>query len=209
MQGRRYKLKKVLWFFMLLIVSIAFIAFGGCAGEDTDERGMNPQQVVEQYWAAVSNLDLERARSFVSNNYSTEFDAEFDELITALDEETEDTLIIRELWESIFHSMDLQVTEYIIDGDRATVKTVAIHPDSEKLQELFMIKFLDLLFSDDADLDEMSDREGMQLFIDLFKAAIEEVDYITTEADCPMVLEGGLWKIDGNLALDYGLNMDL
>lgn len=202
-------MKKILWFFMLLIVSTAFIVFGGCTGEDVDDRGLNPQQVVEQYWAAVKSLDLERARSFVSNSYSTEFDEEFDELITALDEDTEDALIIRELWESIFHSMDLQVTEYIVDGDRATVKTVATHPDSEQLQELFMIKFLDLIFSDDADLDEMSDQEGMQLFIDLFKEAIEEVDYITTEADCPMVLEDGQWKIDGDLALDYGLDMDL
>jgi len=202
---------------LFVIVLIGTLMIGGCA-ESPEEEAVpeevvsadpDPEQAVMEFVAAIGDLDLDKAESLIAQDYLEEFGEDFADLKAALEEETTEAAVMRQMFSVIFNNLDIATTGHTIDGDEAVVNTVNTHPDPEILSEMLMSKLLELMFSGDVDLENMTDEEGMQLMLEVFREVFGEVDRITTEAEVPMVREDGRWKIAGEVISDYTLDFEM
>ena len=202
---------------LFVIVLIGTLMIGGCA-ESPEEEAVpeevvsadpDPEQAVMEFVAAIGDLDLDKAESLIAQDYLEEFGEDFADLKAALEEETTEAAVMRQMFSVIFNNLDITTTGHTIDGDEAVVNTVNTHPDPEILSEMLMSKLLELMFSGDVDLENMTDEEGMQLMLEVFREVFGEVDRITTEAEVPMVREDGRWKIAGEVISDYTLDFEM
>lgn len=206
--------------FLLLVFALLLtgLLIGGCSEDSIEEDPMadevviddqNPEHVVLAFVEAIKDLDLEKAKSLISSEYLAEFEAEFDELERALEENTAEADIIREMFKIVFNNLDLTITGHTIDGEEAVVSTESTHPDPEILTEELMGRMFEVMLSGDVDLENITEEEGMQLMVEIFSEVYAEVDRITTEADVPMVMEDGQWKIAGEVISDYTIDLDM
>jgi hypothetical protein len=199
--------------FLLAVFLLAgTMLLGGC-GNGTVEDLLpadegNPEGVVLQFMAALKDLDLERAKSLTSGDYMGEFERDFNELAAVLEDDSPEGEMTRELFNTVMANIDLQVTGHTIVGDEAVVHTISTHPDEEQMGELLMERFFEAMFSDNVDLENMSDEEGMELLLEIFREVIGEVDRVTTEADVPMIREDGEWKINGEVISDFASELE-
>ncbi len=206
--------------FLLLVFALLLtgLLIGGCSEDSIEEDPMadevviddqNPEHVVLAFVEAIKDLDLEKAKSLISSEYLAEFEAEFDELERALEENTAEADIIREMFKIVFNNLDLTITGHTIDGEEAVVSTESTHPDPEILTEELMGRMFEVMLSGDVDLENITEEEGMQLMVEIFSEVYAEVDRITTEADVPMVMEDGQWKVAGEVISDYTIDLDM
>lgn len=206
---------QLLLIFAVLLIGILLI--GGCAESPEDvtvpeevvSADPDPEQAVMEFVAAIGDLDLDKAESLIAQDYLEEFGEDFADLKAALEEETTEAAVMRQMFSVIFNNLDITTTGHRIDGDEAVVNTVNTHPDPEILSEMLMSNLLEMMFSGDVDLENMTDEEGMQLMLEVFREVFTEVDRITTEAEVPMVREDGRWKIAGEVISDYTLDLDM
>jgi len=187
-------MKKSLFIFIaVMLIGVMIIA--GCGGvlEDGSSGALNPEQVVLEFINALKNLELEEAKSYLSSGYSEEFSSDFEELVVAIEEE---------MFNAIFANSDFTVTGYTIDGDTAIVNMDSTIPDMDQLGELLMGRLFEVMFSEEVDLENMTEEEEMTLFVDIFTEVIGEVEKTAATAAVPMVKEDDLWKIDGSVVDD-------
>lgn len=199
-------------FLVLLMLGAMLVA--GCGGDsnggaaDAPSAGSNPEQVVEQFIAAIHQLDVEQAKSYVSSDYMEEFERDFDELAEALDEENPDSEFMRELFGTMMKNFEVTATGHAIDGDTAIVNTSNTHPDPEQFAEVMMGKMFEMMFSEDIDFENMTEEEEMELFMDVIMEAFEVAEKVTTENEVPMLKEDGQWKINGTVINEYMEDLD-
>lgn len=206
---------KLLVVIVLLLISTLLI--GGCAVSPEEEAvpdevasgELDPEQAVMEFVAAIRELDLDKAEDLIASDYFDEFEEDFAELKAVLEEDTTEAAVMRQMFSVIFKNIDITTTGHTIDGDEAVVNTVNTHPDPEILTEMLMSKMFEMMFSGDVDLENITDEEGMQLMLEVFREVFGEVDRITTEAEVPMTREDGKWKIAGEVISDYTIDLDL
>ncbi len=203
--------------FLIAVLLISTLLIAGCGESAEDEvvpdevasEDLNPEQAVMEFVAAIRDLDLDKAENLIASDYREEYEEEFVELSAALEEDTAEAALIRQIFGVIFDNLDITTTGHTIDGDEALVSTVSTHPDPEKLSEMLMTRMFEIMFSGDVDLENITDEEGMQLMLEVFQEVFGEVERITTEADVPMVREDGRWKVAGEVISDYTVDLDL
>jgi hypothetical protein len=196
-------MKKSLFIFIaVMLIGVMIIA--GCGGvlEDGSSGALNPEQVVLEFINALKNLELEEAKSYLSSGYSEEFSSDFEELVVAIEEEGPEADAMREMFNAIFANSDFTVTGYTIDGDTAIVNMDSTIPDMDQLGELLMGRLFEVMFSEEVDLENLTEEEEMTLFVDIFTEVIGEVEKTAATAAVPMVKEDDLWKIDGSVVDD-------
>lgn len=204
---------------LLLIIAVFLIGtllIGGCAESPVVEEApeevaiedLNPEQAVMEFVAAIRDLDLDKAEDFIASEYREEFDEDFEELKAALEDDTAEAALIREIFSAVMANFEVTTTGHTIDGDEAVVSTVNTHPDPELLADTLMARMFEVMFSGDVDLENLTEEEGMQLMLEAFVDVFGEVERITTEAEVPMVREDGQWKIAGEVISDYTLDLD-
>jgi hypothetical protein len=192
------------------VMMIIGMAIGGCSGspEDLLSETSNPEQVVLQFINALKNLELEEAKSYLSSGYSDEFSSDFEELVLAIEEDGPEADAMREMFNAIFANSDFTVSDYTIDGDTALVNMDSTIPNMEQLGELLMGRLFEVMFSGEVDLENMTEEEEMELFVDIFTEVIGEVEKTAATAQVPMVKEDDVWKIDGSVIDDVMAEFD-
>jgi len=204
-------------FVVIALLLISTLLIGGCAESPEEEAvpdevaigELDPEQAVMEFVAAIRELDLDKAENLIARDYFDEFEEDFAELKAVLEEDTTEAAVMRQMFSVIFNNIDITTTGHTIDGDEAVVNTVNTHPDPEILTEMLMAKMFEMMFSGDVDLENMTDEEGMQLMVEVFREVFGEVDRITTEAEVPMTREDGKWKVAGEVISDYTIDLDL
>lgn len=198
----------------LVILILAAMVVAGC-GDDSDggaadapSAAANPEQVVEQFIAAIHRLDIEQAKTYISSDYMEEFEHDFDELAEALDEDDPDAEFMRELFGAMMKNFEVAATGHAIDGDTAIVNTLNTHPDPEQFAEVMMSKMFEMMFSEEIDFENMTEEEEMELFMGAIMEAFEVAETVTTESEVPMLKEGGEWKINGAVINEYMEDLD-
>ncbi len=169
----------------------------------------NPESVVHSFVDAMRDLDLDRAEELVSSDYLEEFEREFDDIKLALVEDTPEAAMLRQMFEVIFDSFEVDVIGSTVEGDEAIVHTVNTHPDPDLFSEMLMSRILEIMFSGEVDMENITEEEGMELMVDVLREVYPEVDKIETEVDVPMVMEDGQWKIAGEVISDYTVDLDM
>jgi len=212
--------KKILLLAVLIMIIGLLIAPGcdmlGGADEDPvaeEEEAIvdqdNPENVVHNFVDAMRDLDLDKAEELVSSDYLEEFENEFDDIKLALVEDTPEAVMLRQMFEVIFDSFEVDVIGHTLEGDEAIVHTVNTHPDPDLFSEMLMSRILEIMFSGEVDMENISEEEGMELMVDILREVYPEVDKIETEVDVPMVMEDGQWKIAGEVISDYTIDLDM
>jgi len=72
-----------------------------------------------------------------------------------------------------------------------------------------MSKMFEFAFSDEADLENMSEEEGVELILEMIADVMGEVKKVTSEVEVPLTKEDGQWKIDGEVFTDYIEDLEL
>ncbi|MGM0651851.1 MAG: hypothetical protein ACQES4_03590 [Bacillota bacterium] len=213
-------MKKTL-FISVVIMFLSLLLVSGCdlpggAEEDSlleeDEMNVdpdNPEQVIHDFVDAIRDFDLDRAEELVSSDYLDEFETEYAEIKDTLAEDTPEAVIMKQMFDVVFDHLEITVTGHTLDGDAAMVNTINTHPDPEILTEKLMDRLFEIMFSDEVDMENITEEEGMQMMIDVFRDVYPEVEKITTEVDVPMVRENGQWKIAGEVISDYTVDLDM
>ncbi len=213
-------MKKLLLLAVLIMIIGLLIAPGcdmlGGADEDPvaeEEEAIvdqdNPENVVHNFVDAMRGLDLDKAEELVSSDYLEEFENEFDDIKLAMVEDTPEAVMLRQMFEVIFDSFEVDVIGHTLEGDEAIVHTVNTHPDPDLFSEMLMSRILEIMFSGEVDMENISEEEGMELMVDILREVYPEVDKIETEVDVPMVMEDGQWKIAGEVISDYTIDLDM
>ncbi len=193
----------------IVLVMMGVAAVVGCGGDsnggaaDAPGAGSNPEQVVQQFVAAIQQLDIEQAKTYISREYMEEFEHDFDELAEALDEDNAEAEFMRELFGAMMNNFEVATTGHTIDGDTAIVNTLNTHPDPEQFAEVMMGKMFEMIFSEDIDFENLTEEEEMELFMGAIIEAFEVAEKVTTESEVPMLREGGQWKINGAVINEY------
>ncbi len=207
--------------YTLIIMIISLLLVSGCdllggAEEDPvpEEEEVrvdpdNPEGVVHDFVDAIRDLDLDRAEELVSSDYLDEFEEDFAEIKQVLAEDTPEALMLQQMFDVIFDNFELNVTGHTLEGDEATVHTINTHPDPEMLTDKLMERFFEIMFSGEVDMENITEEEGMELMIEVFRDVYPEIDKVTTEVDVPMVKEDGQWKIAGEVISDYTIDLDM
>ncbi len=199
---------------LLVMLMLGTMLVAGCGGDsnggaaDAPGAGSNPEQVVQQFIAAIHQLDIEQAKTYISSDYMEEFERDFDELAEALDEDDPDAEFMRELFGAMMKNFEVVATGHTIDGDTAIVNTSNTHPDPEQFAEAMMGKMFEMMFSEDIDFENMTEEEEMELFMGAIMEAFEVAETVTTESEVPMLKEGGEWKINGAVINEYMEDLD-
>ncbi len=205
------------YLFLIAALFLSFILIAGCVETVEEEEvpeevaieDADPEEIVLQFFDAIRDLDLEKAETLIARDYLDQFEDEFDELARALEEDSAEADLIREMFKIIFENFDLTIAGHTIDGNEATVYTVSTHPDPEILTEKLMERLFAMMFSEEVDLENLTEEEGMRLMLDVFSEVYREIDTITTEAEVPMIREDGHWKVAGEVISDYTIDFDM
>ncbi len=169
----------------------------------------NPESVVNNFVDAIRDLDLDRAEELVSSEYLDEFEKEYDDIKQALAEDTPEALMLQQMFDVIFNNFEINVTGHTIENDEAIVHTINTHPDPNLFSERLMDRILELMFSGEVDMENISEEEGLELMVDILREVYPEVEKVETEVDVPMVKEDGQWKIAGEVISDYTIDLDI
>lgn len=213
-------MKKILLTISVLVMVFSLLLTVGCdqngAEEDLlpeeDEVSVdpdNPEMVVYEFVDAIRDLDLDRAEEMIATDYLNEFEDEYAEIKQALAEDTPEAAMMKQMFDVIFDHLEVTVTDYTVEGDEATVHTINTHPDPEMLTDKLMERLFEIMFSGEVDMENITEEEGMQLMIEVFRDVYPEIEKVTTEVDVPMVREDGQWKIAGEVISDYTIDMDM
>lgn len=196
--------------FVIVLLTAGLFVLSGCGADEGTAPGAesNPEQVVEQFIAAIHSLDLERAKTYVSSEYMEEFEYEFDELAMALEEDDPDAEFLRDLFSALMNNFQVSVTGHSIDGNVAIVNTLNTHPDPETFAEELMGSMFEVMFSGDIDFENLTEEEEMELFMGIILDVINDVEKVTSEAEVPMLKEDGQWKINGTVIAEYLDDLD-
>ncbi len=202
---------KLLFSFMVLLIGGLMLA--GCgdeaAVEEVEDRVLAPDEVVLLFVEATMNLDLDQTEHYISSGYLDEYEEEFAELKDVLTEGGHEAEMARKLFYLIYNNIDVEVTDYKIDGNQALVNVINTHPDPEQLTELLMSKMFEFAFNEEADLENISEEEGMELVLEMIVDVMGEVEKVTSEVEVPLTKEDDQWKIDGEVLTDYRENLEL
>ena len=199
---------------IFVLVMMGVLAVVGCGGDsnggaaDAPSAGSNPEQIVEQFVAAIQQMDIEQAKTYISSDYMEEFEHDFDELAEALDEDNPDSEFMRGLFGAMMKNFEVTAIGHTIDGDTAIVNTSNTHPDPEQFAEVMMGKMFEIMFSEDIDFENLTEEEEMELFMGVIMEAFEMAEKVTTENEVPMLKEGGQWKINGTVINEYMEDLD-
>jgi len=209
---------KLLFSFMVLLIGGLMLA--GCGDEaaveeetevveEVEDRVLAPDEVVLLFVEATMNLDLDQTEHYISSGYLDEYEEEFAELKDVLTEGGHEAEMARKLFYLIYNNIDVEVTDYKIDGNQALVNVINTHPDPEQLTELLMSKMFEFAFNEEADLENISEEEGMELVLEMIVDVMGEVEKVTSEVEVPLTKEDDQWKIDGEVLTDYRENLEL
>lgn len=213
-------MKKILMLTMTIII-MGLLFVSGCdllggAEEDPmpeeDEVSVdpdNPERVVHDFIDAIRDLDLDRAEELVSSDYLDEFEKEYDDIKQALDEDTPEAIMLQQMFDIIFDNFEVNVTGHTVEGDEAIVHTINTHPDPDQFSEMLMDRILEIMFSGEVDMENITEEEGMELMVEVLREVYPEVEKVETEVDVPMVKEDGQWKIAGEVISDYTIDLDM
>ena len=210
-----------IFLFTVIIMLMGLLLVSGCdmlggAEEDPlpeeEEASIdhdNPERVVHDFIDAISDLDLDRAEEMIATEYLNEFEGEYAELKQVLAEDTPEALMLQQMFDVIFDNFEVDVTGHTLEGDEAIVHTINTHPDPEMLTDKLMERFFEIMFSEEVDMENITEEEAMQLMIEVFRDVYPEIEKVTTEVDVPMVKEDGQWKIAGEVISDYTVDLDM
>jgi len=213
-------MRKIL-LFTVIIMLMSLLLVSGCdllgGPEDDplpeeDEVSLdpdNPERVVHDFVDAIRDLDLDRAEELVSSDYLDEFEKEYDDIKQALAEDTPEALMLQQMFDVIFDNFEINVTGHTVEGDEAIVHTINTHPDPDLFSEKLMDRILEIMFSGEVDMENITEEEGMELMVDVLREVYPEVEKVETEVDVPMVKEDGQWKIAGEVISDYTIDLDM
>ena len=169
----------------------------------------NPERVIHDFVDAIRDLDLDRAEELISSDYLDEFKREYAEIKDTLAEGTPEAAIMKQMFEIVFDHLEVTVTGHTLEGEVAMVHTTNTHPDPEMLTEKLMDRLFEIMFSDEVDMENITEEEGMELMVDVLREVYPEVEKVETEVDVPMVKEDGQWKIAGEVISDYTIDLDM
>ena len=213
-------MRKIL-LFTVIIMLMSLLLVSGCdllggAEEDPvpeeEEASVdhdNPERVVHDFVDAIRDLDLDRAEELVSSDYLDEFEKEFADIKQALAEDTPEALMLQQMFDVIFDNFEINVTGHTVEGDEAIVHTINTHPDPDLFSEKLMDRILEIMFSGEVDMENITEEEGMELMVDVLREVYPEVEKVETEVDVPMIKEDGQWKIAGEVISDYTIDLDM
>jgi len=207
--------------FTVIIMLMSLLLVSGCdllggAEEDPvpeeEEASVdhdNPERVVHDFVDAIRDLDLDRAEELVSSDYLDEFEKEFADIKQALAEDTPEALMLQQMFDVIFDNFEINVTGHTVEGDEAIVHTINTHPDPDLFSEMLMDRILEIMFSGEVDMENITEEEGMELMVEVLREVYPEVEKVETEVDVPMIKEDGQWKIAGEVISDYTIDLDM
>jgi len=207
--------------FTVIIMLMSLLLVSGCdllggAEEDPvpeeEEASVdhdNPERVVHDFVDAIRDLDLDRAEELVSSDYLDEFEKEFADIKQALAEDTPEALMLQQMFDVIFDNFEINVTGHTVEGDEAIVHTINTHPDPDLFSEMLMDRILEIMFSGEVDMENITEEEGMELMVEILREVYPEVEKVETEVDVPMIKEDGQWKIAGEVISDYTIDLDM
>ncbi|GEM_PF-3247119 len=213
-------MRKIL-LFTVIIMLMSLLLVSGCdllggAEEDPvpeeEEASVdhdNPERVVHDFVDAIRDLDLDRAEELVSSDYLDEFEKEFADIKQALAEDTPEALMLQQMFDVIFDNFEINVTGHTVEGDEAIVHTINTHPDPDLFSEMLMDRILEIMFSGEVDMENITEEEGMELMVEVLREVYPEVEKVETEVDVPMIKEDGQWKIAGEVISDYTIDLDM
>ena len=213
-------MRKIL-LFTVIIMLMSLLLVSGCdllggAEEDPvpeeEEASVdhdNPERVVHDFVDAIRDLDLDRAEELVSSDYLDEFEKEFADIKQALAEDTPEALMLQQMFDVIFDNFEINVTGHTVEGDEAIVHTINTHPDPDLFSEMLMDRILEIMFSGEVDMENITEEEGMELMVEILREVYPEVEKVETEVDVPMIKEDGQWKIAGEVISDYTIDLDM
>ncbi len=189
---------------IFLVLAAALVLFG-CGEEEVQQ---NPELAVQQLFEATVELDIERARSYISSNYQAQYDREFAEVADIFEEGGDEAEFLRTIYDAFFDSVDLQTVGHYVDGDSATVDIAVSIPDMDEFGDAFMGAMFELMFSEDVDVEAMTEEEVMLLMSDMIKDVIKDVSKVERSGVVQLVMEEGQWKVDSDFLADIFDEMD-
>ncbi len=207
--------------FTVIIMIMGLLLVSGCdllggAEEDPlpEEEAVsldhdNPERVIHDFVDAIRDLDLDRAEELVSSDYLDEFEEEYADIKQALAEDTPEAVMLQQMFDIIFDHFEINVTGHTVEGDEAIVHTINTHPDPDLFSEMLMDRILEIMFSGEVDMENITEEEGMELMVDVLREVYPEVEKVETEVDVPMIKEDGQWKIAGEVISDYTIDLDM
>lgn len=186
----------------LLVALIVFLMILSCTGCKKSSDADNPEQALEMFIEAFRQMDLEKAKTFISKQYLEEYNDDFSEMEEVLKEGGPEAEAMKKLFTAMLNNSELKVTGHTINGDSATVNMENKLPDTDEVEELLMGKLFEHMFSDEIDFENMSEEEQMVFFADLFAESLAEVEKVEQVVQVPMLMESGAWKINGDFISD-------
>lgn len=195
-------MKRLVGTTIFVVLASLLLLLPGCGvpaqiGEEFEKP--EPDQVVQQFIDALTTLDLDRAKSFVSDSYASQFDSEYEELKEVIEEGGYEADAIQNMLVAIYNNTDFQITGYEVDGSTARVMMDNQVPDMEQLGDLLIGRLFELMVNEEIDLDNFTEEEELQFFVEIFSEVITEVEQVAMQSEIPMVEEEGQWKIDGSV----------
>ncbi len=181
-------------FFILPAVFVLMVLFAA-SGCKKAGAVLSPEQVVEQFIAAYKNRDLEKMKALYSSRYLASFSSDFDEIGLSFNPGTgvaEDVRV--DFFVAMLDNTEFKITGHSIDGKSAKVNMENKIPNLEMLFAQFFE-----IYAEEVDFEKMSTDEITLIFFRHMVGRVNEADKVEQVIWVPLVLEGGAWKIDGNL----------
>ncbi|WP_027633766.1 hypothetical protein [Clostridium hydrogeniformans] len=185
-------MKKIVSF---LLVSILTLGLSACNKTENVEK---PENVVNEYFTALKNVDIEEA------NKLTEGEAEGE------DEDLSE--IEMELVNKVFNNISVEVIgDAKVDGKNATVKAKVTTPDMKKTVELVIADCTTKVTKAAFEGKELRDEEIDKLVGESFIKQFENKDLakITSEVDLSLVRKDNSWVIKEDGALENAIRAGL
>ena len=185
-------MKKIVSF---LLVSILTLGLSACNKTENVEK---PENVVNEYFTAVKNGDIEEANKFTEGKE---------------EEENEDFSEIElELVNKVFNNISVDVIgDANVDSKAATVKVKVTTPDMKKTVEIVIEDCIKKVTKAAFEGEELSDEEIDKLVGESFIKQFENKDLakITSEVDLSLVRKDNSWVIKEDGALENAIRAGL
>lgn len=194
-----------------LVVAFVLLSVLVCGGCKKDSAALNPTQVVEQFVDAFQELDIEKAKTFLSGRYLTEFADDFNDLSAVLSAEEGDAEAeaTKKVFIAILENSEFTVTGHSAGGNSAVVNMENKIPDLENMNDLIFAKLFDPQYAEVMDFENMTEEESTALLTQILVEVLGEVARVEQKVQVPLVLEDGAWKIDGEVVSDLMSDFDL
>ncbi len=163
------------YFAALLLISIGL--FAGCSS------GPSPKQITQQFLAALQNVDYETAQSL--SKYKIDYQN--------TDEED------KEMAQQILSKVSFELSEAVIDEDKATVKANVTSLDLVTIVGQSMSEMISMAFA--AAFSDDGSQKDMDSFFEQYlnnKISDPKAPMTTTEVDIKLVQTENGWKIAEN-----------